>query len=350
VKIGLAGYSGSGVTTVLSLISEDPDLVEKHTGPEVRSVKLRDPRLDRLAGMFGSKKTTPVHMDLVELGDLRPESGGGLRTQTLKRAAGLDALAVVLRGFDAPMSSGCRPAGELAEELASLAVEFCLTDLIPVEGRLEKLSKEGKQASPEGDLLKRVKAHLEEGRPVRGMELSREEVKAISGYQFLTQFPLMVVVNVGEECASSGPYPEFEAECVYERIAFMSVCAKAEQELLDIPEDERLPFLEELGLKSLSGERFVSNIFDLLQLVHFFTVNEREARGWVVPEGTRAIKAAGKVHDDMERGFIRAEVLSCDECFELGGFAQAREAGKLNVEGKDYIVREGDIIQVRFNV
>jgi len=350
MKIGLAGYSGSGVTTLLSLISEDRDLVEKHSGPEVRSVKLRDPRLDRLAEMFESKKTTPVHMDLVELGDLRPEDGGGLRSQTLKRTAGLDALVVVLRGFDAPMSPGCRPADELAEELATLVVEFCLTDLIPAEGRLTKLSKEGKLASPEAALLERVKAQLEEGRPIKSMELSKEEVKSLSGYQFLTQFPFMVIVNVGEECAASSPYSEFEAKCASEGIAFMGTCAQAEQELLDIPEDERTPFLEELGLKNLSSGRFVSKIFDLLHLVNFFTVNEREARGWVVPEGTRAIKAAGKVHDDMERGFIRAEVLGCEECFELGGFAQAREAGKLNVEGKDYIVREGDVIQVRFNV
>ncbi|TNF46401.1 redox-regulated ATPase YchF [bacterium] len=350
MKIGLAGYSGSGVTTFLSLISEDPDLVEKHTGPEVRSVKLPDPRLERLAEMFGSKKTTPIHMDLVELGDLRPEKSGGLRTQTLKRTAGLDALVVVLRGFDAPMSPGCRPADELVEDLTALIVEFCLTDLIPVEGRLERLSKEGKITSTEAALLEKVKAQLEEGRPTRAMELSKEEVKSLSGYQFLTQFPLMVVVNVGEECAASNPYSEFREKCVSEGIAYMNICAKVELELLELPEDERAPFLEELGLKSLSRGRFVLKIFDLLRLVTFFTVNEREARGWVVSEGTRAIKAAGKVHDDMERGFIRAEVLSCEECFELGGFAQAREAGKLNVEGKDYLVREGDVIQVRFNI
>jgi len=350
MKIGLAGYSGSGVTTLLSLIAEDPGVVEKHAGPEVRSVKIRDPRLEKLAVMFGSKKTTPVHMDLVELGDLRPEDGGGLRTQTLKRAAGLEALVLVLRGFDAPLSPGCRPVDELAEELDSLGVEFCLTDLMPVEGRLEKLSKEGKLSSPEAALLNRVKEHLEEGRPVRRMELSREETKTLSGYQFLTQFPLMVVVNVGEECAVAGPYGGFSAQCASEGIAFMTTCAKAEQELLEIPEGERIPFLAELGQESLSGDRFVSKIFDLLRLVNFFTVNEREARGWVVPEGTRAVKAAGKIHDDMERGFIRAEVLSCDECFELGGWAQAREAGKLNIEGKDYFIREGDVIQVRFNV
>jgi ribosome-binding ATPase YchF (GTP1/OBG family) len=149
----------------------------------------------------------------------------------------------------------------------------------------------------------------------------------------------MVIINVGEECTVSSPYSELEAKCASEGIAFMSTCAQVEQELLDIPEDERTPFLEELGLKSLSSGRFVSKIFNLLHLVNFFTVNEREARGWVVPEGTRAIKAAGKVHDDMG-----------EECFELGGFGQARETGKLNVEGKDYIVREGDVIQVRFNV
>ena len=233
MKIGLAGYSGSGVTTVLSLISEDPEITTKHHGPDVRTLKILDPRLERLAGMFGSKKITPVHLDLVELGDLRPEEGGGLRTQTLKRSAGLDALVLVLRGFEAPNSPGCRPGNELAEELASLAVEFCLSDLIPVEGRLEKLSKEGKIRSAEGALLERVKKDLEEGKTVRGMDLTLEERKSLSGYQFLTQFPLMVLVNTGEECATDNPYLDLEKRCVSEGVAFMGICAKAEQELLE---------------------------------------------------------------------------------------------------------------------
>jgi ribosome-binding ATPase YchF (GTP1/OBG family) len=350
MKVGLAGYSGSGVTTILALLSEEPGLVGRHAGPEVRSLKLQDPRLDRIAEIFGSKKISPLHLDIVELGDLRPEDGGGLRKSTVNRAAGLDALAVVLRAFTAPLAAHCRPAPDLEEELSSLNVEFCLTDMVPVENRLEKLQKEGRTSSPEAALLKRVRGHLEAGKAVRSMELTKEEARDLAGYQFLTYFPLFVVINVGEEGAAGGLYEKLKEGFQADGIGFMEVCGQVEMELLELPVDERVPFLEELGLEGSSRDRFTSGVFELLDLVTFFTANEREVRSWVVPRDTPAARAAGKVHSDMERGFIRAEVLTFDECVQLGGLAAARESGKLRVEGKDYPVQEGDILQIRFNV
>jgi ribosome-binding ATPase YchF (GTP1/OBG family) len=350
MKIGLAGYSGSGVTTMLALLSEDLTLLTKHGHPEIRSISLDDSRLDRLGALFNARKITPVHVDMAELGDLRPENGGGLKRETLARAAGLDALAVILRGFAAPMSTQCRTAEELLDEHKSLMQEFAIADLIPIENRLERLSKEGKTSSQEAQLMMGLKTKLEEGHPIRSMELDKEQVRTLSGYQFLTLLPLMVIANNGEEGAGKLVYPGLSKLCSEEEVAYLETPALEELELLEIPVEEREPFLLELGLGKLTRDRFLAGMFELMHLITFFTVSEKEVRAWSVPEGTPAVKAAGKVHTDMERGFIRAEIISVDECLQLGGLARAREAGKLRVEGKDYFLKDGEVFHVRFNV
>lgn len=350
MKVGLAGYSGSGVTTVLSVLSEDLSLPKKQTGPEIRSLKLQDERLDSLVSVCKPKKHTTVYLEIVELGDLRPEEGGGIRQQTVSRAAGVDALALVLRGFLGPMASQCRPPDEIQKELSSLSDEFCLTDLLPVENRVVRMAKEGKLSSRENLLLERIKAQLEEGDPIRSMELTAEDRKNISGYQFLTMFPLMVIANVGEEGAGEVTYPELDRACSDSGSSYMELCGLSELDLLEIPSGERGPFLEDLGLDMQSKERFISAVFKMLDLVTFYTVSDKEVRGWAVPEGTTAVKAAGKIHTDMERGFIRAEALSWDELCSIGGLSEARESGELRVEGKDYVIQDGDVIQIRFNI
>jgi ribosome-binding ATPase YchF (GTP1/OBG family) len=350
MKIGLAGYSGSGITTLLALLSEDPELAGKHGGPEIRSITVDDPRLDQLVTLFQPKKATSLQLEIVELGDLRPQEGGGLRKETLTRAAGLDALVLVLRGFVAPMSSQYRPEKELAEELNSLMQEFCLSDLVPIENRLEKLEKEGKVSSREAQLLIRLREKLEEGRPIRLMDLDKEELRVLSGYQFLTLAPLMVIANLGADAQTSGQYPEMTERCVEEGVGYLEIRALSELEIVEIPEGERGLFLEDLGIDTLSGDRFVHALFRLLGLITFFTVGDKEVRAWSVVGGTPAVKAAGKVHTDMERGFIRAEVISVAECVELGGLSKARDAGKLRVEGKEYVLKDGEVFHVRFNV
>jgi ribosome-binding ATPase YchF (GTP1/OBG family) len=350
MKIGFAGHSGSGVTTMLALLSEDSTLLHKHSGPEIRSVTLDDPRLVSLGELFHAGKVTPVHVDVVELGDLRPEDSGGLKQETLNRSAGLDALVLILRGFAVPMSSECRDESELVNELRSLMQEFAIADLMPVENRLERISKEGKTSSREAQLLLKLKEELEEGNPIRGMELDKEEVRALSGYQFLTLLPLLIVVNMGEKGRGERVYPEITRLCSEGMMAYMEMPALEEAELLEIAADERGAFLEELGISESAKERFFSGLFEKMRLVTFFTVSEKEVRAWMVPDGTPAVRAAGKVHTDMERGFIRAEVISVDECLQLGGLNKAREAGKLRVEGKDYLLKDGEVFHVRFNV
>lgn len=350
MKIGLAGYSGSGVTTLLALLTEDPELAGKHGAPEIRSIPVDDPRLDQLVELFHPKKTTPLQVEVVELGDLRPQEGGGLRKETLARTAGLDAMVLVLRGFDAPVSQVCRDAGELSEELESLLQEFAIADLLPIENRLERIHKEGKQASREAQLLSKIKDGLEEGQPIRRQGLDKEELKALSGYNFLTLLPLLVLTNLGAEGTGELRYPDLADRCPREGMYYTEVPALAEFETLEIPEDERGPFLADLGIHEPARKRFMATLFNLLSIVTFFTVGEKEVHAWAIPEGTPAAKAAGKIHTDLERGFIRAEVIAHDECIALGGLNQAKDVGKLRIEGKEYIVKDGEIFHVRFNV
>jgi len=350
MRIGLAGYSGSGVTTLLALLSEDAGLTDRHAGPEIRAVTVDDTRFTRLVEFFNPKKITPLKVDITELGDLRPEEGGGLRRETLARIAGIDAAVLVLRGFSAPMSSQCRPSGELSDELESLMQEFCIADLMPVENRLERLAKEGKLSSREAGLFQRIKSGLEEGSPVRRMGLDSEELRSLSGYNLLTLIPLMVVANLGSECIGSIRYPDLAKRCGEEGISYMEAPTLAELETLEIPEEERSPFLADLGIEEPTRKRFINSVFKQLRLYTFFTVGEKEVRAWTVPEGTRAVKAAGKIHTDIERGFIRAEVISAEECLELGGLNKAKDTGRLRIEGKDYILKDGEIFHVRFNI
>jgi len=350
MKTGIAGYSGSGVTTLIALFSGDTGLAEKRSGPEIRSVSIEDARLGILTGLFKPKKTTSVQLDIVELGDLRPQEGGGLRKDTIARAAGLEAMTVVLRGFEAPQNQGCRQPDELLKELSTLREEFCFTDLLPVENRLGRLSKEGKLSSPEAVLLEKLQAQLEEGLPIRLLDLTREEKASLSGYQFMTLTPLIVIVNKGEDGAGQLSYTDLANRCTDEGLEYLEICGLSELELLELPHEERKPFLEELGIIESSGDVFVSKVFALLELITFFTVGEKEVKGWAIKSGTQAVHAAGKIHTDMERGFIRAEVIQCDDLAEFGSLSAAREAGKLRSEGKEYVVKDGEVVHVLFNV
>jgi GTP-binding protein YchF len=351
MKVGIAGYSGSGVTAVMALLADDPMLAARHGGgPEVRSVKVPDPRLEQLSQMFKPRKTTPVQMEVVEIGDLRPEGGGGLRKEALGRTRGLDALVLVLRGFAAPLDLLCRPEPEVARELGDIFGEFCLSDLLPVENRLQRLKKEGKLSTREAHLLERVRGALEEGKPLRLAGLDPEEKRVLQGYQFLTLSPTLAVANVGEKGAGGKVFPGLAERCGNEGIGYLEVAGKTELELLDLPGAERGPFLADLGISSSSRERLVKGVFDLLGLITFFTVGEDEVRGWEVPAGVKATQAAGRVHSDLERGFIRAEVVHYEDFITVGSMTKARETGKLRIEGKEYEVQDGDICHIRFNV
>ncbi|MCH8055980.1 MAG: redox-regulated ATPase YchF, partial [Deltaproteobacteria bacterium] len=257
-----------------------------------------------------------------------------------------DALAQGVRFFAGPFS---QTLPSPLKEIRDFETELKLTDLAVIENRLARLKKE-KGRGHEKELLERCQAFIEQEQPLRLLSLSEEEGRMLSGFGFLSQKPLLILLNREEEDIGKTPPGEIIAYLAKERLETVPLCAKVEMELTDLEEDERSEFLKEWGMTESARDRFVRSCYVLLQLVSFLTHNEEEVRAWSIRRGTSALKAAGKVHDDMERGFIRAEVVHYNDFVQYGSEAKCREAGKLRLEGKEYIVQDGDIIRFRFHV
>ena len=227
--------------------------------------------------------------------------------------------------------------------------EICLSDYMVAQKRLEKLVKEGKKGR-ERELLERVVSHLEEALPLRRVGFGENEIKALLSFSFLSFIPIIVVANLGEEKIGNPALIREKEKLEEQGVETLILCGKLEEEVMDLNPDEREQFLKESGLDGFVMTHFLKTSYALLDLVSFFTVGEDEVRSWSIPKGTHAKEAAGKIHSDLERGFIRAEVISYDDFRKYNDMKSAKSAGKIRLEGKDYIVKDGDIITVRFNV
>jgi hypothetical protein len=247
-----------------------------------------------------------------------------------------------------------------AAELDSLLLELALTDLAILERRLDRLDKDlrhgKKEVAGELELLQRCAAHLEAGGLLSRLELAEEDEKALRGFALLTRRPMLAVANVGERDAGGGalgPGGNLEAlagRCQALGLPVMAFSAELEAEILELDPDEQAVFLADYGITEFARDAFVRAAFGLLGLITFFTANENEARAWNIPEGSTALEAAGKVHTDMVRGFIRAEVIACEDLRQAGSVAECRRRGTARLEGKEYPVKDGDILQIRFSV
>jgi hypothetical protein len=252
----------------------------------------------------------------------------------------------VVRSFDdAASDRAVNPSGDIE----GFAAELILADLEIVEKRLERLRKE-KGKEKETALLDRCREALEGERPLRRLELSPLEERELSGFGFLSRLPLMVLVNVDEAMAGASLDPAMQSRLDGSATVGLSMSAKVEMEIAALDESDRGAFLTDLGLEAPARDRFVRAAYGLLNLISFLTSGEDEVRAWPIEKGTSAVRAAGKIHSDIERGFIRAEVVAYDDFIALGSDAKCRDAGKLRLEGKEYQVRDGDIIHFRFNV
>jgi GTP-binding protein YchF len=349
VKAGLTGFGGAGKTTVFNALTG----LHAETGgaggerPNLGVIKVPDARVDRLAEIFEPKKTTYAEVSFVDFPPPRnaPQKRAVLTPDVVAQLRDVDALVEVVRGF--PDLAGAPPTP--VADLEAFGAELLLADLGVVEKRLERLKKE-KGQERERALLERVQAALEEGKPLRLLPLAAEERAQLAGFAFLTLRPLLVVLNVTESEAAAPLPEEVAARAKAEGAEALALSAKVEAELADLEPDDRGAFLADLGLTAGARERFIRASYALLDLISFFTTGEDECRAWPVRRGTTALKAAGKVHSDIERGFIRAEVVSYDDFARLGSEARCREAGKLRLEGKEYVVQDGDIIHFRFAV
>ena len=343
MRIGLVGYPGSGKSTVFGALTGIAVETGYGAGKEnVGTVKVPDPRVDALAALYSPKKTTYAEVTFSDLGG---GHGEGIDRAALNAMRSMDALCQVLRAF--PDAAG--DPGDPAAELSGLETETLLADLEVVEQRVARLAKDRSQPR-ELELLQRVQAELEEETPVRRLELSDEEQRMLSGYSLLSGKPLLLVLNVTEEVVAEAAPTELEAAARERCIGLVVLSAVVEMDIAQMEEADQREFVDSLGLEEPARNRFIRRAFELIDLISMLTVGPDECRAWSVARGTAAPRAAGKIHSDIERGFIRAEVVPWQELVERGSEAACKTAGVLRVEGKDYVVKDGDVINFRFNV
>ncbi len=346
MKIGLVGFAGSGKTTVFNAITGLD--VPVGYGGEVRlgTVRVPDERIDRLSAMFSPKKTTYAEMTFCDVPGEHGAERKGLSSRALSTIREQEALALVLRDFENPAVEGD---ADPLRDLGAFSDECILADLAIVETLLVKARKENLPAADRArlELMQRV---LEEGRPLRTLSAAELQRDSLKGYQLLTDRPLLVVVNRDEQRVA-----ESLAGTLLERVtelgaAGFALSASVEAEIAALDQEDQEAFLEDLGLSEPALARFIRTAYGLLDLVSFFTVGEDEVRAWTITRGMNARRAAGKIHSDLERGFIRAEVMAYEAFVEHGSEHAVKEAGLFRVEGKDYVVADGDIMNIRFNV
>jgi GTP-binding protein YchF len=366
MQTAIVGLAGAGKTTVFNTLTRGHAETGGFGGMElhVGVVKVPDDRLGRLAEIFKPKKIVQADVTYVDLPAPPPSSDGHVGTEDLPaehlaRLRESDALVHVVRAFDDP--SNPHPDGSVdpARDLDRLDVEFTIADLALVDRRLERLKTSGRHGTPaeresnerEEAVLVRIKPALEAGTPIRDVELDADEEKAIRGFRFLTQKPVLVLLNVGEGDITAAPAKVAEVAAAYDhRQALVdALSAKIEMELGELEPDEAAVFMEELGIAESGLDRVIGLTYRLLGLISFLTAGPDEVRAWPIRDGSSAVDAAGAIHTDLAKGFIRAETVHYDDLLSLGSMAEAKKAGKLRSEGKTYRVRDGDVVEILFS-
>jgi GTP-binding protein YchF len=362
MQVTIVGLPGSGKTTVFNALTGGHAEVGGFSGgraaPNIGVVKVPDQRLDRLSELFKPRKTTPADVTYVDVAIAAGAAREGtIQADVLAQIRNADALLHVARAFDAGTSD--LPADPW-RDVDELDLEFTVADLAVIEKRLEKLRTSGRHGSAsereqnalEEELLARLEPHLSEGRPLRALELTDDEEKRLRGYRFLTQKPVLVVLNIDESQLPEAAGLEAEGRERYAepQADVAALAGKIEAEIAQLGADDAALFADDLGIAEPSRGRVVRLTYALLGLFSFFTAGEDECRAWTLRTGATAVDAAGAIHSDLARGFIRAEVVTYEDLIACGSTAEARKRGLLRSEGKTYPVRDGDVVEVLFNV
>lgn len=346
MKIGLVGFAGSGKTTVFNTMTGLHAPVG--FGGELRlgAVRVPDKRIDALSRVFSPRKTTYAEISFCDVPGEHGAEKKGLSVKAIQQIREQDALCLVLRDFRNPAALGD---ADPLRDLEAFHFECVVADLALVERRLDRARKENAPKHEQAPFEK-MKAALEDGRPLRCLSAAELDRGPLSGFGFLTDRPLLAALN-RDEARVADPVPhELAARIGALGAAGFVLSASVEAEIAALEPEEQAAFLDDLGLHESALARFIRTAYGLLDLISFFTVGPDEVRAWTIRRGTRALQAAGCVHSDMERGFIRAEVIPFDVFMEHGSEQAVKEAGRLRVEGKDYVVADGEIFHVRFNV
>ena len=364
MKLGVVGLPNVGKSTLFNAITkagaESANYPFCTIEPNIGTVAVPDTRLDELEKLYTSRKKVPAVIDFVDIAGLvkGASKGEGLGNKFLSHIREVDAIVHVVRCFDNIDIIHVEGSINPIRDIETINLELILSDLESVEkrfSRVEKQAKSGdKEAVKERDLLVKIKNVLEEEKPVRSLNLTDEEKETLKGFFLLTSKPVIYACNIAEQEITDYSLNEYvtqvEEYAKQEGSQVIVLSARIEEELAQLSEDEAEMFKEELGLKNSGLSKLIIASYSLLGLISFLTAGEQEVRAWTITKGMSAPQAAGKIHTDFERGFIKAEVVAYDELMKLGGYIKAKEAGRVRQEGKTYVVKDGDVILFKFNV
>lgn len=362
MKLGVVGLPNVGKSTLFNALTHAGAQSANYPfctiEPNIGVVAVPDHRLAKLAALYNSAKITPTTLEFLDIAGLvkGASKGEGLGNKFLSHIREVDAIVHVVRCFDDPNIIHVESTVDPKRDIEIINIELILSDLETIEKRLDKASnmiKTGeKKYQVEVELIKKVKAWLEQNKPIRTLELAEEEKELVNQMFLLTDKPVIYACNIAEkDIGKKNAYVEqVEKIALEENAETITLCARTEEELLSLNEEERAMFMEELGIKESGLNQLVEKGYKLLGLISYLTAGEKETRAWTIKKGTKAPQAAGKIHTDFEKGFIRAEVVDWQTLLECGNYTKAKEKGKVRSEGKDYVVQDGDVVLFRFNV
>lgn len=360
---GIVGLPNVGKSTLFNAITKAKVLAENYPfatiEPNVGIVEIKDPRVDALVEIYQPKSTVRTTFSFTDIAGLvkGASKGEGLGNQFLSHIRNVDAICHVVRCFDDANITHVDGSVNPTRDIETIQLELIFADLEMIEKRIPRIEKKAQlkveeDAVAEYDLLLKLKERLLSGQPARSLSFSENELLILKHYQLLTMKPVVYVANVSEnEVLTGNQYVEEVRKIASsENSEVLVICAKIEEELADLDPEDKKMFLDEMGLTSSGLDRLVHTAYHLLGLATFLTAGEKEVRAWTFKRGMKAPECAGVIHSDFERGFIRAEVMHFDDLMKYGTIAKVKEAGRYRIEGKDYIVQDGDIIYFRFNV